>query len=228
MTIRTSVPLGSDVSVFAERKGEAFKGAPGGFTTRSTCRRSFFSCSCGVSVSAAGCAISSLAGAAPGPLFVRFWAGSDGAELLIPQKLLVHGRALPNCGGLLLECVKCFQVVVNIFVFRTFDRSVGGVNGVPEVLDENGVDAQHCVLVSLRLHDISDSESADISALFKVSWIQSVGPHLVENRPTFLPGREASSGRLYFGPGDVLIPLIFFTAPDDPVLNHFFDGLSHV
>ena len=29
MTIRTSVPLGSEVSVFADRKGEAFKGAPG-------------------------------------------------------------------------------------------------------------------------------------------------------------------------------------------------------
>ena len=56
--------------------------------------------------------------------------------LLFPQKLLVHGRALPNCDGLLLECVKCFQVVVNVFVFRAFDRSVGRVNSVPEVLDK--------------------------------------------------------------------------------------------
>ena len=64
------------------------------------------------------------------------------------------------------------------------------MNSVPEVLDKNGVDAQHCVFVSLRLHDIPYSESADITTLFEVSWIQGVGPQLVENRPTFLPGRE--------------------------------------
>src|SRR5436309_8611580 len=102
------------------------------------------------------------------------------------------------------------------------------MNGVPEVLDKNGVDAQHCILVSLRLHHVSDSESADVTTLFEVSWIQGVRPHLVENRSTFLPGREAASGGLYLGPGDVLVALVFFTAADNPILNHFFDGLGHI
>src|SRR5436305_13902179 len=102
------------------------------------------------------------------------------------------------------------------------------MNGVPEVLDKNGVDAQHCILVSLRLHHVSDSESADVTTLFEVSWIQGVGPHLVENRSTFLPGREAASGGLYFGPGDVLVALVSFTAADNPILNHLFDGLRYV
>jgi hypothetical protein len=76
------------------------------------------------------------------------------------------------------------------------------------------------------LHDIADGQGSQIAAVLKISGIERLLAHFVEDPATLGPcwkdGRRSGGNRS----GDVLIAVVFLGSADEGVLGHVFDNLK--
>src|SRR5712671_5026586 len=91
---------------------------------------------------------------------------------------------------LLLHQFHGFQVVVDVLVLATLDRTVRSMRDAPEIFHKNCINPQNCILVALTLHYVAHGQRPDIPAVLEITRIESMGPHLVDNLATIGPGRE--------------------------------------
>ena len=114
---------------------------------------------------------------------------------------------------------------MNVFVLRTFHRAIRLMKAVPKIFHKHSVNAQNRMLVALRLHHIPHCQRSNIAAVFEISRIQCLLPHLVEDLASLLPCRKH---RCRCGCGrsrDVFVFVVFLGSADDRVLRHVFHRL---
>src|SRR5580704_5553562 len=122
-------------------------------------------------------------------------------------------------GCLLLHYLDGVEVIFDVLVFTPFHRAVRSVHRVAEIFDEDRIDTQHSVLVTLRLKHVAHSQRSDVSGIFKVSRVESLQSDFIENLAAFGPGRKCVARISGLGSPDVLVFVIFLGAPDDAVFG---------
>src|SRR5208337_3117415 len=76
-----------------------------------------------------------------------------------------------------------------------------------KVFDEDGVDAQHCVLIALGLEHVAYGQRAHVAAVLEIARVERLQPHLVKDLTAPGPGREHARGIGCRGAADVLVLL---------------------
>ena len=115
---------------------------------------------------------------------------------------------------------------MDVLVLRAFDRAVGGVTALAEILHKTRVNAEHGVLVALRLDDVADGQRPDITAVFKISRVQRFQAHFVEHLAVLGPPGKNPGGRDWGRVADVFVLVVFLGSPDDSILHHVLDDLG--
>ena len=103
----------------------------------------------------------------------------------------------------------------DVLVLVGLDRAIGGMDGVPEILHKNGVDAQDCIFETLHHHHVADGQRPQVATVFKTPRIECLLFQLVENLATVGPFREygCRSGRNRAR--NVFVFVVFLGSPDD-------------
>ena len=117
-------------------------------------------------------------------LNLRLCPGERGEILLLRSSFL----SLLFCFDVLLpHYFNGFNVLVNVFVFATFDRTVRLMNGAAEIFYKERVYAQHGVLLALSLHHIPHGERSDVAAVFEVAGIDGLFSNFLKSLAARFP-----------------------------------------
>src|SRR5215472_8623911 len=96
-----------------------------------------------------------------------------------------------------------------------------------KILHENGIDFQHRVGFVLLDDHVANGQSADIATVLKVSRIQGVLPHFVENLASVAPRLEQGGVAGGSSSANRLIFRVLLRTSDNPVLYNLFHGFEN-
>ena len=99
------------------------------------------------------------------------------------------------------------------------------MDAAPEILHKHGINAQHGILVPLYLDHVAHGQRSHIAAVFKISRVERLFPHLVENLAALRPFRENWCRTCRDRSRDVFVFVVFLGSPDNRILRHIFDHL---
>ena len=119
------------------------------------------------------------------------------------------------------------HVILNVFVFRTFDTSVRRMDDTPKVFDEDRIDPQNCLPGAFALHDVAHRQRALVIALLEIERREHLGPHFVEDFARARPlGKQRRRSR-GLGFLHIFVFNVFFASLDHAVVDYVVDGLQH-
>ena len=130
-----------------------------------------------------------------------------------------------SLGGFLLHQLNRCEAILDVLVLAAFDRAVRLVHAVSNIVHKHSVNSQHGIFVALRLHHVAHGERSNIAAVFEVSRIERLLPHLIEDLATLRPCLKHRRGRGRDRSRDVLVFVVFLGSPDQSVLRHVFHNL---
>src|SRR5580765_2093587 len=116
-------------------------------------------------------------------------------------------------------------MIVDVFVFRTFNRAIRRMPDMAGIVDEARVDAKHGVLFVLSLYYVADSQSSNVCGVFKISRIHGLEPNFVENLSALGPGGEHAGGSSRLSPRDEFLLVVLLGTSNSSVLYNILNNL---
>src|ERR1700680_653857 len=117
-------------------------------------------------------------------------------------------------------------MVVDGLVLGTFDRTIGGVSDVPEILHKTRINAKDCVFVALGLHDVTNGQGSHVTAVLEIPRVQRLQADFVEDLASFGPFGKYPCGSYRRRAGNVFVLVVFLGSANNSILNDLLYDLS--
>src|SRR6266567_1426319 len=97
-----------------------------------------------------------------------------------------------------------------------------------EIIHEDGINFQHRVLFISVLNHITDCQSAGVTAVLEIAWIESIFTYLVKNLSGAGPLRKDHSLVCGVSAGYIFVFVVLFAALNDSVADNVLNGAQEL